>query len=163
VIPVTAVITGPRPAVLPVRSDGPVLRRPSADRSGRPAANLSATVDRPRTRAARSWPLLVLAAPAGGATRTRTFLAAKYHRLCRHMPKKKAQIAIMRTQLTVAHALLSDPEAAYHDPGPGYYEQRQDTRRLTHGHIRSLEHLGWKVTLEPIDPATGELTSRTAS
>jgi hypothetical protein len=75
------------------------------------------------------------------------------------MPKRKAQVAIMRTQLTAAHALLSDPEAAYQDLGPGYYEQQADARRLAHGHIRSLERLGWKVTLEPVDPDTGELAS----
>jgi len=65
VIPVTAVITEPRPAGRLVRWDGPVLRDPSADRTGGPAADRSATADRPRTRAVRSWPLLVLAAPAG--------------------------------------------------------------------------------------------------
>jgi transposase len=96
---------------------------------------------------------------SAGAARTRTFLAAKYRRLCRHMPKRKAQVAVMRTQLAAAHALLTDPEAQYRDLGPGYYEQQADARRLAHGHIRSLERLGWKVTLEPIDPDTGELAS----
>ena len=92
--------------------------------------------------------------------RTQTFLAAKYRRLCRHMPKKKAQVAVMRTQLTAAHALLSDPQAGYLDLGTGYYEQQADARRLARGHIRSLERLGWKVTLQPIDPETGELTTK---
>ena len=45
--------------------------------------------------------------------RTQTFLGAKYRRLNTHMPKKKAQVAIMRTQLVIAHALLSDPAAEY--------------------------------------------------
>jgi len=99
---------------------------------------------------------------ASSAGRTHTFLAARYRRLIRHMPKKKAQVAIMRTQLAAAHALLSDPQAEYRDPGPGYYEQQQDARRLTRGHVRGLERLGWKVTLEPVDPGTGELTARTA-
>src|SRR5690242_15040841 len=95
--------------------------------------------------------------------KTQTFLAAKYRRLCRHMPKKKALAAIMRTQLTAAHALLSDPQAAYLDPGPGYYDQQAGARRRTAGHVRSLERLGWKVTLEPIDPGTGELITPAAS
>lgn len=47
---------------------------------------------------------------AVSADRTQTFLGAKYRRLVRHMPKKKAQGAIMRTQLATCHALLSDPE-----------------------------------------------------
>jgi transposase len=101
---------------------------------------------------------------AAGAGRTQTFLSAKYRRLCRHMPKRKAQGAIMRTQLGIAHALLSDPEAEYRDLGPGYYEQREDTRRRTRGHVRSLERLGWRVTIEPLaplaDPETGEAITR---
>src|SRR6202000_1891040 len=40
--------------------------------------------------------------------RTETFLGAKLRRLARRMPKKKAQVAVMRTQLAAAHALLSD-------------------------------------------------------
>ena len=52
----------------------------------------------------------------------------------------------MRTQLCIAHALLSDPEAKYRDLGPGYYEQRAGTQRQARGHIRSLERLGYKVT-----------------
>jgi transposase len=98
--------------------------------------------------------------------RTQTFLGAKLRRLCRRMPKKKAQVAVMRTQLVAAHALLSDPEAEYRDLGPGYYEQRERTRRQTRSHVRSLERLGWKVTLDPLtdaDPETSELVTRTAS
>ncbi len=33
------------------------------------------------------------------------------------------------------------------------------TRRQACGHIRSLERLGYKVTIKPIDPDTGELTA----
>ena len=95
--------------------------------------------------------------------RTQSFLGAKYRRLCRRMPKKKAQGAIMRTQLVIAHALLSDPEADYRDLGTSYYEQRADIERHTRAHVHGLERLGYKVTIEPIDPDTGELIARTAS
>ncbi len=91
--------------------------------------------------------------------RTQTFLGAKYRRLCTHMPKKKAQVAIMRTQLVTAHALLSDPEAEYEDLGPGYYERKADTRRRARSHVRGLERLGYKVTIEAIDAGTGKLTA----
>jgi hypothetical protein len=30
-------------------------------------------------------------------------------------------------------------------------------------HIRAIERLGYKVTIEPLDPETGELITRTAS
>jgi hypothetical protein len=76
------------------------------------------------------------------------------------MPKKKAQGAVMRSQLAIAHALLSDPAAEYHELGPGYYDQQAGARRQARGHVRSLERLGWKVTLEPladVGPETGEI------
>ena len=92
--------------------------------------------------------------------RTQTFLGAKLRRLVRHMPKKKARVAIMRTQLVAAHALLSDLSAEYADLGPGYYDELAGTARQARGHVRSLERLGWKVTLEPLDPGTGELTAQ---
>jgi hypothetical protein len=83
------------------------------------------------------------------------------------MPKKEAQGAIMRTQLTIARALLPDPETGYRDPGPGHCEQRESTRRRTRNHARSLERLGCQVTIEPLTPGTspgaGQLTTRTAS
>lgn len=97
---------------------------------------------------------------AVSAGRTQTFLGAKLRRLCRHMPKKKAQGAVMRTQLVIAHGLLSDPAAEYLELGPGYYDERSGTRRQARSHIRGLERLGYKVTLEPIDPETGELTAK---
>src|SRR6266704_4043785 len=103
---------------------------------------------------------------AAGAGRTQTFPGARYRRLCTRMPKKKAQGAIMRDQPGIAHALLSDPGAGYRDLGTGYYEQRERTRRRASSHVRSLERLGYKVTIEPLapeaDPGTGELITRTA-
>lgn len=89
--------------------------------------------------------------------RTQTFLGEQYRRMCRRMPKKKAQGAIMRKQLVIAHALLSDPEAGYLELGPDYHERKADIRRRTQNHVRSLERLGYKVTVQPIDPETGEL------
>jgi len=97
---------------------------------------------------------------AASAGRTKTFLGAKLRRLCRHMPKKKALVAVMRTQLVIAHALLSAPEAAYRELGPGYYEQRSGTRSQARSHIRSLERLGYEVTVEPLRP---EQTPRPAN
>ena len=100
---------------------------------------------------------------SSSAGRTRTFLGAKLRRLARHMPKKKAQGAVMRTQLAIAHALLSDPAAEYREPGPGYYDEKAGTRRQARSHVRSLERLGWKVTLEPLagdGPETGEIVTR---
>ena len=94
---------------------------------------------------------------AATAGRTQTFLGAKYRRLCKQMPKKKAQGAISRTQLAITHALLSDPDATYQDLGTDYYQRRADTRRPARNHIRGLERLGYHVTIQAINPDTGEL------
>jgi len=92
-----------------------------------------------------------------GAARTPSFLGARYRRLARRMPKKKALVATGNSMLTIVHALLADPSMDYHDLGPGYYEQRLHTRRQARNHIRSLERLGYKVTIQAINPGTGEL------
>ena len=68
------------------------------------------------------------------------------------MPKKKALVATGNSVLTIFYALLSDPAASYHDLGPDYYEQRMNTRRQARSHVRSLERLGYKVTIEALDP-----------
>jgi transposase len=96
------------------------------------------------------------------ASRTQSFLGAKYRRLTRRMPKKKALVATGSSMLTSIHALLSDPDASYQDLGADYYEQRMHTRRQARTHVRSLERLGYKVTIQPINPDTGELHAATA-
>jgi hypothetical protein len=44
---------------------------------------------------------------------------------------------------------------------------KADTRRQARNHARAIERLGYKVTIEPLnpgtDPETGELITRTAS
>jgi transposase len=94
---------------------------------------------------------------AVNAGRTQTFPGAKYRRLARHMPRKKAQGAISRTQLVITHALLSDPSATYHDLGTDYYQQRADIRQQVRSHARAIERHGYKVTIQAINPDTGEL------
>jgi transposase len=96
-----------------------------------------------------------------GASRTPSFLAARYRRLARRMPKKKALVATGNSMLAIIYALLADPAASYHDLGPDYYEQRMHTRRQARNHIRSLERLGYKVIIQAINPGTGELQPTT--
>jgi transposase len=96
---------------------------------------------------------------ANGAGRTQSFLGARYRRMARRMPKKKALVATGNSMLTIVHALLSDPEASYQDLGADYHEQRMHARRQARNHIRSLERLGYKVTIQAINPDTGELTA----
>jgi transposase len=96
------------------------------------------------------------------AGRTQSFLGAKYRRLVKRMPKKKALVATGNSVLTIFHTLLSDPAATYHDLGADYYEQRTGTRRQARNHVKGLERLGYHVTIQPINPDTGELLTATA-
>ena len=92
-----------------------------------------------------------------GASRTYSFLGARYRRMVRRMPKKKALVATGNSMLTIVHALLADPEASYTDLGADYYEQRMHARRQARSHVKSLERLGYQVTIQALNPGTGEL------
>ena len=63
--------------------------------------------------------------------------------------KKKAIVAVGRSILVIVWHLLSDPEARFHDLGPDFYDTRIGPERKKRNHIRQLEALGYKVTLEP--------------
>src|SRR6266516_1173246 len=92
-------------------------------------------------------------------SRTQSFLGARYRRLTRRMSKKKALVATGNSMLVIIHALLSDPAGSYHYLGADCYEQRMHARRQARNHVKSLERLGYKVTIQALDPATGELTA----
>ena len=49
------------------------------------------------------------------------------------------------------------PDARYQDLGADYYEQRMHARRQARNHVKSLERLGYEVTIQAINPDTGEL------
>jgi len=94
---------------------------------------------------------------AMSAGRTQSFLGAKYRRLARRMAKNKALVATGNSMLTIIHVLLSDPAANYQDLGADYYEQRMHARRQARNHVKSLERLGYKVSIQALNPDTGEL------
>jgi transposase len=95
----------------------------------------------------------LLGEAAASAGRTQTRIGARYRRLAKRRGKPKAQVATGNTMLTVAYALLSDPTADYHDLGADYYDGRTQHRRQVASHLRSLQRLGYRVTLEPSDEA----------
>ena len=86
---------------------------------------------------------------AVGAARTDTFLGERHRRISRRRGQKKAAVAVGRSILTIVWQLLSDPDAQFHDLGSAFYDTRQGTERAKPNHIRQLEALGYKVTLEP--------------
>jgi transposase len=58
-------------------------------------------------------------------------------------------VAIGRSLLVIIWHLLTDPGTRYHDLGSDFYDTRISPERRKRGHIRQLEALGYKVTLEP--------------
>lgn len=91
----------------------------------------------------------VLGEAAVAASRTDSFLGARYRRIARRRGKKKAIVAVGRSMLVVIWHLLSDPNSRFVDLGADYYDRHIDTTTRKHNHIRQLEALGYHVTLQP--------------
>src|SRR5512132_2424940 len=91
----------------------------------------------------------VLGEAAVAASKTNTLLGERYRRIARRRGKKRAIVAVGRSILVIAWHLLSDPEAHFHDLGVGFYDARIGPERAKRNHIRQLEVLCYKVTLEP--------------
>jgi transposase len=91
----------------------------------------------------------VLGEAAVAAGRTNTFLGERYRRIARRRGKKRAIVAVGRSILIIVWQLLADPDARFCDLGPDYYDTRSNADRAKRTHIRQLEALGYKVTLEP--------------
>lgn len=89
---------------------------------------------------------------AWAATRPKgTYLRAKYQRLVRRMPKKKALVAVAHTMLVIVYHLLSR-RVAYADLGSDHVN-RQQIKRQRQRLVERLEALGVKVTLEEVAEA----------
>jgi transposase len=83
------------------------------------------------------------------AGRTDTFLGERYRRIARRRGTKRAIVAVGRSILVIVWHLLADPNARFHDLGAGFYDARIDAEHKKRTHIRQLEALGYKVTLQP--------------
>ncbi|PYC62596.1 IS110 family transposase [Micromonospora arborensis] len=90
----------------------------------------------------------VLGQIAVSAARTDTFLGERYRRIARRRGAKRAIVAVGRSILTIIWHLLSDPTAGFRDLGADFYLSRTDTERRKRNHIRQLEALGYRVTLD---------------
>ncbi len=86
---------------------------------------------------------------AVGASKTHTFLGARYRRIARRRGKKKAVVAVGRSILVAIWHVLSDPEARFVDLGADHFERHVDTAAQKRNHVRGLESLGYRVTIEP--------------
>jgi transposase len=91
----------------------------------------------------------ILGEAAVGAARTDTFLGERYRRIARRRGATKAIVAVGRSILVIIWHLLSGSDTRYTDLGSGYFDQRINPDRRKRAHVRQLEALGYKVTLEP--------------
>jgi transposase len=116
-----------------------------------PGVNQSAGKQKGKATTGHGNPYLarVLGEAAAAAGKTNTFLGERYRRIARRRGTKKAIVAVGRSILIIIWHLLADPQARFHDLGPGFYDTRIDSDRKKRNHIRQLEALGYKVTLQP--------------
>ena len=91
----------------------------------------------------------VLGNAAASIARTDTFLGERYRRIARRRGSQKAIVAVGRSLLVIIWHLLADPTARFTDLGSDFYDTRIDPERRKRNHIRQLQALGYKVTLEP--------------
>jgi len=84
---------------------------------------------------------------AVNAGRTNTFLGARYRRIVKHAPAKKAMVAVARNILEIAWILIEDPDARFCDLGPDWHDRHVNRTRKTRQAVRELQHLGYTVTL----------------
>jgi hypothetical protein len=85
---------------------------------------------------------------ANGAARTEPFLGERLRRLSRPLGGNRAKCAVARSILVIIWHLLSNPEARYTDLGPDWHTRKTDRNRATRNHVRHLEALGYRVTLD---------------
>jgi transposase len=86
---------------------------------------------------------------AHAATRTTgTYLSALYHRLAARRGKKRAITAVAHSIVVSAFHMLSRREP-YHELGANYFDH-QRRHYLVDRFTRRLEHLGYRVSLEPV-------------
>ena len=80
-----------------------------------------------------------------------TYLAAQFHRLAARRGKKRALLAVAHSLLVIVWHLLTKGED-YRELGADYFEQR-GKEAIVRRAVRRLEHLGYRVTVEPDQPA----------
>lgn len=95
----------------------------------------------------------VLGEAALTVSRTDTFLGERYRRIARRRGKQKAIVAVGRSILTIVWHLLRDPLAPFHELGADYAESHRSTTARARAHVRGLQALGYRVTLEPATAA----------
>jgi transposase len=85
----------------------------------------------------------------GGLATTRatgTALQARYYRVKRNRGHKKAVVAVGHQILEIAYYIMRDG-VSYQELGPDYFDRRHRDRAVRR-HVRQLEALGYRVTID---------------
>lgn len=100
-----------------------------------------------KTRTANRYLRAALIQSALGASHTKgTALQARYHRVKRHRGHKKAVVAVGHQILEIAFHIMRDG-VTYDELGADYFDRRHRDRTVRR-HVRQLEVLGYRVTIE---------------
>ena len=82
-----------------------------------------------------------------GAARGQSFYGERYRRIVKRRSRNVAIVAVGRSMLIGIWHILNDPAAGYHDLGPDWHDKRR-RHDPAKSHIRQLEKLGYRVTVE---------------
>lgn len=100
-----------------------------------------------KTRAANRYLRGALIESGQAAARAKqTALQARYFRVKRHRGHKKAVVAVGHQILEIAYFIMRDG-VTYQELGADYFDRRNRERTMRR-HVRHLESLGYRVTLE---------------
>ncbi len=100
-----------------------------------------------KTRKGNRYLRRTLIQSALAATRKRdSALQAKYHRVKRQRGHKKAVVAVGHQILEIAYFVMRDG-VTYHELGADYFDRRH-ADRAARRHVKHLEALGFRVTIE---------------
>jgi transposase len=92
------------------------------------------------------WLRSALVESALAATRTRGYLKAKYWRIRQRRGHQRAVIAVAHAILEITYHMLTTGEL-YREFGGDFFERR-DSERAKQRHLRALQRLGYRVTVE---------------
>lgn len=94
------------------------------------------------------WLAATLGNIAATASRTDTFLGARYRRIARRAGKQKAIVATGNALLVIVYHLLSDPTARFCDLGADHFQTRIDSHRRARNLASQLQALtGQTITI----------------
>lgn len=100
-----------------------------------------------KTRKGNRYLRATLIQAALGATHKKgSALQARYHRVKRHRGHKKAVVAVGHQILEIAYYIMRDG-VTYNELGADYFDRRYADRAVRR-HLRHLEALGYRVTIE---------------